>query len=79
MRPFHLRVIVFDPFLSDGEAASLGVEKVGIQEAFSRGNIVSNHLADRACHFRLDRWSPARVDAGKCHLYQYRTRQDRQS
>jgi len=46
LRPFHLRVIVFDPFLSNGEAASLGVEKVGIQEAFSRGNAVSNHLAD---------------------------------
>lgn len=46
LRPFHLRVIVFDPYLSNAEAASLGVEKVGLREAFSCGNVVSNHLAD---------------------------------
>jgi phosphoglycerate dehydrogenase-like enzyme len=46
LRAFHLRVLVFDPFLSAGEAASLGVEKVDIQTAFEEGNVVSNHLAD---------------------------------
>jgi phosphoglycerate dehydrogenase-like enzyme len=53
LRPFHLRVIVFDPYLSDGEAASLGVEKVGISEAFRGGNVVSNHLADLPATFGL--------------------------
>lgn len=44
---FHaLEVLVFDPFLSDEKAAALGVEKVGLEEAFARGFIVSNHLAD---------------------------------
>ena len=46
LRAFHLRVLVFDPFLSGSEAKSLGVEKVDIHAAFARGNVVSNHLAD---------------------------------
>jgi phosphoglycerate dehydrogenase-like enzyme len=41
-----LRVLVFDPFLSDAEAESLGVEKVTLPMAFALGNVVSNHLAD---------------------------------
>lgn len=46
LRPFHLRVLVFDPFLSRENAAELGAEKVELDAAFARGNIVSNHLAD---------------------------------
>ena len=53
LHPFHLRVIVFDPYLSEAEAASLGVMKVGIVEAFAHGNIVSNHLADVPDTLRL--------------------------
>ena len=45
LRPFRLRVLVFDPFLSRQDAESLGVEKVELAAAFARGNIVSNHLA----------------------------------
>lgn len=45
LRPFRLRVLVFDPFLSHKDAESLGVEKVDLPAAFARGNIVSNHLA----------------------------------
>ncbi len=47
LRPFHLRVIVFDPFLTEAAALSLGVEKVSLSEAFKRGYVVSNHLADK--------------------------------
>lgn len=47
LRPFPLNIIVFDPFLSGEEAVRLGVEKVGLEEAFSRGYVVSNHLADK--------------------------------
>jgi phosphoglycerate dehydrogenase-like enzyme len=46
LRPFHLRVIVFDPFLSHKNAETLGVEKVSLEDAFSLGNVISNHLAD---------------------------------
>jgi phosphoglycerate dehydrogenase-like enzyme len=46
LRPFNLCVIVFDPYLSESEAAALGVTKVSIREAFSHGNVVSNHVAD---------------------------------
>lgn len=45
LRPFHLRVLVFDPFLTHKGAEHLGVEKVELDEAFRRGDIVSNHLA----------------------------------
>ncbi len=46
LKPFHLKIVVFDPFLSDTEAEALGVEKVSLDEAFARGYIVSNHLAN---------------------------------
>lgn len=47
LRPFNLKVIVFDPFMSEDQAAELGVEKVTLEEAFERGHVVSNHLANK--------------------------------
>ncbi len=46
LRPFDLEVLVFDPYLSAPDAESLNVGKVTLQEAFARGEVVSNHLAD---------------------------------
>ena len=46
LQPFQLNILVFDPYLSVEEAALLGVEKVDLATAFSRGHVVSNHLAD---------------------------------
>jgi phosphoglycerate dehydrogenase-like enzyme len=46
LKPYALDVIVFDPFLSDADAATLGVEKVELADAFKRGLVVSNHLAN---------------------------------
>lgn len=46
LKPFSLRVLVFDPFLDTGEADALGVTTVGLDEAFSRSHVVSNHLAN---------------------------------
>jgi phosphoglycerate dehydrogenase-like enzyme len=44
---FHLNVIVWDPFLSEEDAKSLGIEKVeSLSEAFERGLVVTNHLAN---------------------------------
>lgn len=47
LHPFHLPVVVFDPFLSREDALIMGVEKVSLEEAFVRGQVVSNHLADK--------------------------------
>jgi phosphoglycerate dehydrogenase-like enzyme len=44
LRDFALRVVVADPHLTDDEARDLGVEKVPLEEAFSRGYVISNHI-----------------------------------
>jgi phosphoglycerate dehydrogenase-like enzyme len=46
LKPFHLDVVVFDPFMPDDRAAELGVRKVSLEEAFRDSDIVSNHLAN---------------------------------
>jgi phosphoglycerate dehydrogenase-like enzyme len=46
LKPFAFRVLVFDPFLDEAGASALGVEKVSLEAAFARGQVVSNHLAD---------------------------------
>jgi Phosphoglycerate dehydrogenase and related dehydrogenases len=43
LRPFDLRVIVHDPFLSPADAAALDIELVSLDEAFARADIVSLH------------------------------------
>jgi len=47
LKPFNLIIIVYDPFMSSDKAAELGVEKVSLDEAFRRGFVVSNHLANK--------------------------------
>ncbi|MFW6286985.1 MAG: NAD(P)-dependent oxidoreductase, partial [Candidatus Sumerlaeota bacterium] len=47
VKNFHLKLIVWDPFLPEEKAKEMGVEKVEtIEEAFQRGLVVSNHLAN---------------------------------
>jgi len=46
LKPYALDIIVFDPFLADADAAALGVIKVDLEDAFRRGHVVSNHLAN---------------------------------
>lgn len=47
LKSFRLKVIVWDPFLTNEQAEELGVEKVSsLDEAFQRGLAVSNHLAN---------------------------------
>lgn len=48
LKPHGMRVLVYDPFLSDAQAAELGVAKVSLQAAFAEANVVSNHLPDLA-------------------------------
>lgn len=46
LKNFKLKVIVYDPYLDEKEAALLGVEKVSLESVFERGNVVSNHVPD---------------------------------
>lgn len=73
LKPFALHVLVFDPFLSEDAARELGVEKVGLDEAFARGIVVSNHLANnpqtvgmlKAAHFRQLRPGATFINTGR--------------
>jgi phosphoglycerate dehydrogenase-like enzyme len=47
LKPFDLQCIVYDPFLDDFEAAQLGVTRCTLEEAFSMGDIVSLHAANK--------------------------------
>jgi phosphoglycerate dehydrogenase-like enzyme len=44
LKPFHLRVLVVDPYLSADAAAELGAEQATLAEAFSQAYVISNHL-----------------------------------
>ena len=44
----RLEILVFDPFLPDEAAASLGVRKASLEEIFSTCQTISNHLANNA-------------------------------
>jgi phosphoglycerate dehydrogenase-like enzyme len=43
LKPFSLRVIVYDPFLTASEAAALGVESVTLDELFEKSDAVTLH------------------------------------
>lgn len=46
LKATDVEVWAFDPFLSDGRAQELGVEKHSLDEIFARCDVVSNHLAN---------------------------------
>ena len=46
LRPFSLRVLVYDPITGNAGRDS-GAESVALKEAFERAFVVSNHLADK--------------------------------
>jgi phosphoglycerate dehydrogenase-like enzyme len=43
LRPFDVRVIAYDPFISREEAQRLGVTMVGLEELFAQSDVVSCH------------------------------------
>lgn len=43
LRPFHCDVVVYDPYLSEAESLSLGVQRVSLEELFATSDIVSVH------------------------------------
>ena len=48
LKSYYLKVLVFDPFLSESDADALGVEKCSLERLFSESFVVSNHLANNA-------------------------------
>ena len=48
LKNYRLKVLVFDPFLSDEKARELGVEKVSLETLFERCMAISNHLANNS-------------------------------
>lgn len=46
LKPMDVEVWVFDPFLSDDRAQSLGVTRHSLDEIFAQCDVVSNHLAN---------------------------------
>jgi phosphoglycerate dehydrogenase-like enzyme len=43
LQPFDVNVLVYDPFLGEGEPEALGVEQVSLEELFLRSDVVSLH------------------------------------
>ncbi|OON82571.1 hydroxyacid dehydrogenase [Streptomyces tsukubensis] len=43
LRPYDLTVLLHDPYVSDEEAAQLGVRPVGLAELFARSDVLSVH------------------------------------
>jgi phosphoglycerate dehydrogenase-like enzyme len=43
LKPFDLNVLVYDPFVSESDAADLGVELVSLADLFRRADVVSLH------------------------------------
>ena len=48
LAPFSVTILVADPYLSDDDAESLGVERVGLAELMERSDVVSVHAPDTA-------------------------------
>ena len=48
LKSYCLKVIVFDPFLSEERAKALHVELGTLNDVFSRARVISNHLANNA-------------------------------
>lgn len=48
LKAYHLRTMVFDPYLSEEQAQMLGVKKADLNTIFSACSVISNHLADKA-------------------------------
>jgi phosphoglycerate dehydrogenase-like enzyme len=73
LKSFQLKVLVFDPFLSQSEATRLKVQKVTLAQAFARGHVVSNHLANvpatrgllRGAHFSSMRPGATFINTGR--------------
>ena len=46
LKPYHLQVLVYDPFLSEENARKLGAKKASLEEIFETCQTISNHVAN---------------------------------
>lgn len=44
LKPFDVKIIAYDPFIKEEDAARLGVELVSLEEIFTRSDVVSLHI-----------------------------------
>ena len=47
LAPYHLEILVFDPFLTDERAAAMRVKKASLEEIFESCHVISNHIANK--------------------------------
>lgn len=46
LKPYHIDIAVYDPFLTKERIAELGVEHVDLEQLFKECDVISNHLPD---------------------------------
>lgn len=46
LKPYHIKVCVYDPYVSDETLERLGVERTSLEEMFAECDVISNHLPD---------------------------------
>lgn len=46
LKPYKLKVCVYDPYLPDERAKAMGVIKVSLEELFRTSDVISNHIPD---------------------------------
>jgi phosphoglycerate dehydrogenase-like enzyme len=64
--PFEMKVIVYDPYLSEEEAENLGVESVSLSDLFRRSDVVSVHtpwLAETEGFIRAEHFASMKPEA----------------
>jgi phosphoglycerate dehydrogenase-like enzyme len=62
LRPFGVRVLLYDPYVSDEEAAGLGVNKVELDDLVRQADVISLHApAKPETHHMLDAQRLARM------------------
>lgn len=73
LRAYNLKVVVFDPFLSDEKADELGVTKCSLEQLFTCSSVISNHLANNEntkkmlnySHFSLMKRNATFINTGR--------------
>ncbi len=46
LKPYNLKIKVYDPYLTEKRANELGIERTSLEEIFSTCNVISNHMPD---------------------------------
>lgn len=70
----RMKVIVFDPFLSDERAEKLDVRKCSLEELFETSDVITNHLANNAQTVGMLNYPSVLNDEAVCGIHQHGTR-----